>query len=314
MNADSSDTGFAHLDLGDLVAGSAGQPPGDRALAHLAACEHCQLEAKRWNLVADGIRSLTASPAEVAQPAGPKRAGRLGTGRAWRGALLVVGSAAAALVLLVGAGILAGVVHVHLSPHGGQTTLTAISGCPQLEQASGTLEQVSGSSVVLQTAGGQTVTVSTTAATEVIASGQLAGDITDGAPVLVAGTGSGGTITADLVLVNGGGTLNIPGTVTIRGTVSDATAGGFTVVTAGGTRVPVSTSGGTRVVVVHASLSQLQVGGSTIVVGRPGPDGTLSGLGVVQPPGWPSGAHASVTMRNCSRSSVNRAILALGGR
>ena len=55
MNADTSSL---HLDLGDLIAGAAGQPVGDRARQHLAGCEHCQLEANRWNLVADGVRGL----------------------------------------------------------------------------------------------------------------------------------------------------------------------------------------------------------------------------------------------------------------
>jgi len=53
-----SDTCNPHLDLGDLIAGAAGQPVDDPARQHLAGCEHCQLEAKRWNLVADGVRAL----------------------------------------------------------------------------------------------------------------------------------------------------------------------------------------------------------------------------------------------------------------
>ena len=58
MNTDSADTRFPHLDLEDLIAGAAGQPVGDRAREHLAGCEHCQLEASRWNLVAGGVRGL----------------------------------------------------------------------------------------------------------------------------------------------------------------------------------------------------------------------------------------------------------------
>jgi hypothetical protein len=61
MNADTADTRFPHLDLEDLIAEVTGQPVGDRARAHLAGCEHCQLEAKRWNLVAGGVRDLAAS-------------------------------------------------------------------------------------------------------------------------------------------------------------------------------------------------------------------------------------------------------------
>jgi hypothetical protein len=51
-----------------------------------------------------------------------------------------------------------------------------------------------------------------------------------------------------------------PGFVPVKGTVSDARAAGFTVVTSGGTRVPVTTSGGTLVIVPHASLGQLRAG------------------------------------------------------
>ena len=47
MNADPADTRYPHLDLGDLIAEAARQPIGDRAREHLAACEHCQLEANR---------------------------------------------------------------------------------------------------------------------------------------------------------------------------------------------------------------------------------------------------------------------------
>jgi hypothetical protein len=313
MNADSTDTRFPHLDLGDLVAEAAGQPIGDGARAHLAGCEYCRLEASRWNLVADGIRGLAAAAPEGAQPARPRRAGRLVPPAAWRRALLVAGSAAAALVLLVGVGVVTGVVHVHFGNNGTETALTAVTGCTQLQRADGTLERVNGSSLVIKTASGQLVTVTTTAATKVTASGALAGGITDGAAVLVAGTGSDATITADLVLVNGPASLNIPGTVTVRGTVSDATTAGFTVITPGGTRVPVTTPGGTSVTVFHASLGQLQAGGSTVVIGRAGPDGMLSALGVVQPPTWPGGAHTSVSMRNCSPTSINHAIMALSG-
>ena len=313
MNADSTDTRFPHLDLGDLIAEAADQPIGDRARAHLVGCEYCRLEAGRWNLVADGIRGLAAAAPECAQPARPRRTGRLVPAGTWRRALLVVGSAAAALVLLVGVGVVTGIVHVHFGNNGTETALTAVTGCAQLQQADGTLERVNGSSVVIKTASGQPVTVTTTETTKVTASGALVGDITDGATVLVAGTGSDATIMADLVLVNGPASLNIPGTVTVRGTVSDATTAGFTVITSGGTRVPVTTSDGTSVTVFHASLGQLQTGGSTVVIGRAGPDGMLSALGVVQPPTWPGGAHTSVSMRNCSPASINHAIMALAG-
>src|ERR1700677_5168542 len=104
-----------HLDLGDLVAEVTGQPVGDRARAHLAACEHCQLEANRWNLVVDGVRGLaaaapaaaapetaapetaaleTAAP-EAAQPGRPGRTGQRVVSVPWRRAMVVAGSVAA---------------------------------------------------------------------------------------------------------------------------------------------------------------------------------------------------------------------------
>jgi hypothetical protein len=314
MNADSADTRSPHLDLEDLIAEVTGQPVGGRAREHLAGCEHCQLEANRWNLVADGIRGLVADAPEAPQPARPRRTRRHVLPRPVRHGLLAVGSAAAALVLLVVIGSAAGVVQVHFGGGGGtQTTLTAVTGCAQLEQANGTLERVNGNSVVIKAASGQLVTVTTTAATKIAASGALLSDITDGAPVTVAGTSSDGMIAADLILVGDKTSLTIPGITAVRGTVSDAGTVGFTVVTSTGTRVPVTATGGTDVVVTRASLAMLAPGGSTMVVGHAGPSGTLSALGVVQPPDWPTGAHAEMHVGSCSRASIDHEILALAG-
>jgi hypothetical protein len=166
--------------------------------------------------------------------------------------------------------------------------------------------------VVIKTTSGQLVTVATTATTRLAASGALLGDITDGTAVTVAGTSSDRTLAADYVVVSTKPpTLTVPGIVTVRGTVVDAGATGFTVVTSAGTRVPVTTSGATTVTVFHASLSQLQGGGRTMAVGYPGPDGTLSALAVVQPPNWPAGAHATLSVRNCSSTAINHEIMAL---
>jgi len=230
--------------------------------------------------------------------------------------MVAVGSVAAALVLLLAIGIADGLVHVHLSGPGSgpgsETTLTSVSGCTQLEQVHGTLERVSGTDVVIKTASGQLVTVTTTATTRLAASGPLLGDITDGAAVTVAGTSSGRTLAADFVVVGANPpSLTVPGVVIVRGTVADAGATGFTVVTFAGTRVPVTTSGATAVTFSHASLSQLQNGGRTIAVGYAGPDGTLSARAVVQPPNWPAGAHARVSVRNCSSTAINHEIMAL---
>jgi hypothetical protein len=306
MNANST-----HLDLGDLIAEVTGQAIGGQAREHLAGCEQCQLEANRWSLVADGIRDLAAEAAEAPEPAQPPGTGRRVLAGPWRRAMLVAGSAAAALVLLLGIGTAAGVVHWHLSGSGTKTTLTSVSGCAQLEQAAGTLERVNGADVVIKTASGQLVTVTTTATTKLAASGALLGDITDGATVLVAGTSSDGTIAADYVAVGANLSLNIPGIVTLRGTVAGAGAAGFTVVTSAGTRIPVTTSGSTDVTVTHASLGQLRDGASTMAVGHAGPGGTLSALGVVQPPDWPAGGHTSTSVKGCSRSAIDHEIMAL---
>jgi hypothetical protein len=313
MNADSADTRSPHLDLEDLIAEVTGQPIADQAREHLAGCEHCQLEANRWNLVADGIRTLAADAPEAPQPARPRHTRRRALPRPVRHGLLAVGSAAAALILLVVIGSAAGVVQVHFGGGGTQTTLTAVTGCAQLEQANGTLERVNGNSVVIKAASGQLVTVTTTAATKISASGALLSDITDGAPVTVAGTSSDGTIAADLILVGDKTSLTIPGITTVQGTVSDASTAGFTVVTPAGARVPVTATGSTDVVVTRASLAMLTPGGNTMVVGRAGPNGTLSALGVVQPPDWPAGAHAEMHVSSCSRASIDHEILALTG-
>ena len=140
------------------------------------------------------------------------------------------------------------------------------------------------------------------------ASGALLGDITDGAEAVAAGTISDGTIAADYVVVGSTPSLTVPGVVTVTGTVSDAAAAGFTVVTPAGTRVRVTTSGAT---IVTVSPAQLQRGARTIALGCARPDGTLSALAVLQPPGWPAGAPASVTVHGCSRGAINHAIMAL---
>jgi hypothetical protein len=312
MNADPADTRYPHLDLEDLITGAAGQPIGDRAREHLASCEHCQREANRWNLVADGIRGLGATA--TAQPARPWRTGQRVLAGPWRRAMLVVGSAAAALVLLVGVGAVTGVVHVHFGNNGTQTVLTAVTGCTQMEQADGTLEQVNGSSLVIKTASGQPVTVTTTATTFVSMSGALLSHITDGASVMVRGSRSDGTIKAAIVTVGQPfSAVNPPGFVPVQGTVADAGNAGFTLVTSGGTRVPVTTSGGTLVVISHASPRQLQAGAAIFALGQAGPDGTLSATAVAAVSQISAGGHlnVSVRVRDCSPSSIEEALGAI---
>jgi hypothetical protein len=224
----------------------------------------------------------------------------------------VAGSVAAVFVLLVVSGVAAGVVHVHFGNNGTETGLTAVTGCTQLEQADGTLEQANGSSLVIKTASGQPVTVTTTATTFVAMSGPLLSDITDGASVMVRGPSSGGTIAAAIVTVGQPfSAVNPPGSVPVQGTVSDASTAGFTLVTSGGTRVPVTTSGGTLVVVLHASPGQLQAGARIFAVGLAGPDGTLSARGVAAITQLRSGPHLSVSVRDCSPSSITEALGAI---
>jgi hypothetical protein len=317
MNADPTDTRYPHLDLEDLIAGAAGQPVGDRAREHLAGCEHCQREANRWNLVADGVRGLAAAAPETAQPARPRRTrGRVPAG-SWRRAMLAAGSAAAALVLLAGIGEATGFVHVRLSGPGTSgpgtgTALTAVTGCSELEQADGTLEQVNGSSLVIKTGSGRPVTVTTTATTFVSMSGALRSDITDGASVMVRGSESDGTIKAVIVTVGQPFSLVHPqGFVPVQGTVSDAGTVGFTLLTPSGTRIPVTTSGGTLVVIPHASLGQLQAGATIFALGHTGPDGTLSARAVAAVSQLPPGMHIGISVKDCSPSSIDEALGAI---
>ena len=327
MNANST-----HLDLEDLIAGVTGQAVGEHAREHLAGCEQCQLEANRWSLVADGVRDLAAEAAEVPEPARPPRTGRRVLAGPWRRAAVIVGSVAASLVLLVAIGIAAGLVHVHLSGpgsgSGSETTLTSVSGCARLQQANGRLERVNGADVVIKTASGQLVTVTTTASTLVSMSGPLRRDITDGASVMVRGPRSGGTVTAAIVTVGRAfSTAASAGFVLVKGTVSDASSAGFTVITSSGTRVPVTTSGETMVVVPHARLGQLKHGTTIFALGPAGPDGTLSARAVAAvsqlPPGLPVGVHgpagahthisvhmhAGAHVGNCSPGAIAAALM-----
>jgi hypothetical protein len=309
MNADPTGTGYPHLDLGNLIAGAAGQPMSDQAREHLASCEHCQREASRWNLVAYAVRELAADAPETARAARPHRTGRRGLAGPWRRAILVVGSAAAALVLLAGIGAVTGAVHVRFGNNGTGTVLTAVTGCSQLEQADGTLEQVNGGSLVIKTASGQPVTVTTTATTFVSVSGPLRGDIKDGASVMVRGSSSDGTITAAVVTVGQPfRAVNPPGFVPVQGTVADASTAGFTLVTPSGTRIPVTTSGDTLVVIPHASPDQLQLGATIFALGHPGPDGTLSATAVAAVSQLRSGLHIGVSVKDCSPSSIQEAL------
>ncbi len=181
MNTDPADTRSPHLDLEDLIAEATGQAIDDRAREHLTRCEHCRTEVNRWDLVASGVRGLAAAagpeaaapdaaaPVAAARPGRPRSTGQRVLAGPWRRVMLVAGSAAAALVLLIGIGAVTG--YVHISGRGTEAALTSVTGCTQLEQADGTLQQVNGTSLVIKTTSGQPVTVTTTASTFMSMSG-----------------------------------------------------------------------------------------------------------------------------------------------
>ena len=72
-----------------------------------------------------------------------------------------------------------------------------------------------------------------------------------------------------------------------------------------------TTSGDTLVVIPHASLGQLQVGATVFALGQAGPDGTLSARGVAAVSQLRSGPHLSVSVRDCSSSSITEALGAI---
>jgi hypothetical protein len=313
MNADRVDTRSSHLDLEDLIAGATGQAIDHPTMEHLAICEHCRAESKRWHRVADGVRGLAAAALAADLPVGPRLAARprvTGHGRR----RIVAASAAAGVLLMGGASYGASAALSGHAPGTRTTTLTAVNGCAGLEQAHGTLEQVNGSSLVIKTASGQPVTVTTTASAIVGLAGAPLSAITDGAAVRVTGTGSDGTVAADLVTIGGLSTHRRPtppGMAVVQGTVSDARAAGFTIVTSAGTRVPVTTSGGTVVAVIHAGLGQLPIGASAFVIGYAGSGGTLSAKGVLVVSHLPAGVQVGMKVRDCSPASVADALGAL---
>jgi hypothetical protein len=324
MNTDPAGTRSPHLDLADLVAEVTGHATGAQAREHLGSCEHCRAEAARWNLVADGVRGLAAAAPEEAPPAWRRPTGLRALANPRRHPVLV-GSAAAALVLLAGAGY--GITAALTGPAGADaapTALTAVSGCASLEQASGTLERVNGSSLVIKAASGQPVTVTTTTATKVsesAAAGALLGDITDGAVGTVLGFSHDGTIAASFVIIADPAQQHpqLPaGLVFVQGTVADASTAGFTVVTSDGARIPVKTSSATIVSATDVSLSQLPVGATIVAVGHGGPGGTLSAAGVAAIFDLPQNTHGQaqtpgnspspVPARNCSPASIANAL------
>ena len=298
-------TGSPHLTLENLLAEANGETMDDLARAHLASCPLCSAEARRWGVVAAGVRHLvTATPVSSWRPDHTVEARRRnGLWPAPRRRALAVAAAACALAA---AGTTYGLTAVSSGSGtnaGGHAVtvaagLAAVNGCSDLRATLGTLEQVKGTSLVIRSRfGGQLVTVTTSASTAIrqVETGSLS-DITDGAHVLVSGTSSGGGIAAQRVSVGNsteqpvpaqppsgglpGGTMQIPVT---GGTVADAHTGGFTVVTTDGTRIPVTTSAATSVFVpASVTVNQLRAGELTVAVGTSGPGGTLAAKTVEQ--------------------------------
>jgi len=329
MNADPTDTTrFPHLDLDDLIAEASGQSAGVGARAHLAACAQCRLEADRWARVADGVRSLAADAIEPELAEPELGASRRPRSRSSRRTWWAAGSAAAALLLLAGLGEATGALHVSVGARSGGSgssdaaSFTTVTGCPQIQSANGTLERVNGGDLVVKTRGGQTITMTTTAATFIGESGSagppssLAGAITDGARVYAAGSRARGGIHARAVGVGLSATQvaqSRSGPAT--GTVADARAGGFTLVTPSGSRIPVTVSAHTLITVMHAQPGRLPTGAAIFAYGRAGSNRTLAAGGVMavtwSPPGEPRLSGIRPAVKNCSSASVDRAILAL---
>jgi hypothetical protein len=305
-----------HLELEELFAEINGEAVDDRVRTHLATCPRCRSEAELWEGVAGGVRHLVAATPSPEWPLEDVLAGAQETralspgngrprslaGRKPRRKILV---AVAAAVVLVASGasyeLVAALGRSGPAPGprnaNGDATLTAVRGCPGLHATSGTLEQLNGTSLVLKTRTGQLVTVTTSASTKVSreVTGTLS-DITDGAPVIVHGTGSDGRIAAHDVSIDvapklptpqkpphsadrrrietGGQRANLGFAV---GRVVHASAGSFTVVMPGGIRVRVTTSNSTTVyMLASATLTQFLPGQFIVAVGSPGPNGTLA--------------------------------------
>jgi len=296
----------AHLGVAELTGLASGAPLASVAGAHLDSCPGCQAEARSWGVIAAGVRTVMAGtpapaaafdrvlaaiggetadsgrpPLAAVSPAAP-RAGR-GLPR-WHPA-----AAAAVTVAVLGGGGLG--IASTLSPGvrgSGQVMTAALTAtsCPSMKLAIGKLTSVSGSTLVLKPVIGPVVRVSTTASTTVTreVTGTLA-DVRDGMHVIVSGTGSHGKITARRIgvtpssLAGKAPALNVlarpvrnfqPALALglANGTVADATAGGFTVNEAGGTRVHVSTSRSTTVVTLaKVTVAGLRTGERTVAVG-----------------------------------------------
>jgi hypothetical protein len=314
MNTDSTH----HLDIEELLAVVDGTLLDDQVKAHLAICSVCRSDAERWTTVALGVRHLAAAvPSPTTPsfdhgrphspdpefPSVPQTGTRPVAGRPRRRAFV---AAAAAALLVIGGGSYG--LTVALDGGGARpatdarpTTLaaglTAVNGCSTLAGASGLLEQVNGSDLVIKTTNGQSVPITTSPATNIGRESRgSVDDIRNGAPIVVGGTESNGTIAASTVGVGAIGTQKLRTPPPSKpsggskaslaaGTVTDANTKGFTMVEADGTDVAVTTGSSTWVVTLSAvNVDQLQVGEFTVALGTPTPAGTLAASRIEQAP------------------------------
>jgi hypothetical protein len=245
--------------------------------------------------------------------------------------------AAAAAVVLAAGGTWYGLGAAG-RPAGAVNEIAAVGGCRRLAATSGTLARVTGASLVLKSTGDAPVTVTVPASASV--SRQVAGtagDITDGAYVIVFGTGSRGRIAALHIMT---GTL--PGLSSgpapprgrrghaphpgqrrsaaggvAAGKVTGAHAGGFTVIE-GGVGVRVTISGSTTVYAqASATVGQLQPGTFVVAVGTAKAGGALVAATVQQGAGLPHIQHGNgivwPSWLGCSPSAVATAALLAAG-
>ncbi len=309
-----------HLDVEQLLDG---EPLGAEDRDHLANCAGCRSELAQWEQVSSGAGRLFAA---TELPPWQFPAART-SHRPSRRALI---TAAAAAAVLAAGGTTWGLAGRNAGPSAVKAGLTAVTGCPGLAATSGSLVQINGTTLVVQTGDGDNVTVTTSSATAVRAevTGSVA-DIADGTQVLVHGTPQGSTLAAQSVIVNLGALLPQrpspgkrpappmanPGPGIAKGIVSDVRAGEFTVTQPLGRRVQVTTSGTTTVdTMVASSVGHLTTGVHVIVVGHSEADGTLAASTVEQGATLPSvqmvpGKSATGT---CDPSAVASA-LAFGG-
>jgi hypothetical protein len=274
----------------------AGTPGSAPPVPHGHALDTCRQRPGGW--LRAGAVAAARARAAIASTARPAEGQR---GPVRRRRRLVIAAAAAVIVA-------AGSIWYGLGgagrPAGAVKELTAVNGCPGLAATSGTLERVTGTSLVLKTPGGEPVTATISASAKISRQvSRTVSAITNGTQVVVAGTGSAGGIAARVITVATLAKLHSPpppihrghgrpsrherrlpaGAGRAEGTVADARAGGFTLITSGGFRIQVTTSGLTRVYTqARSTVGQLRPGVFTIAVGSAKSDGTLAAATIEQ--------------------------------